>query len=82
MEQNENIIGPRYAIRLGDLQNWHVTTAVCGECRHRRVLRLWQVKRGQPEHTLLMTVEARLRCRECGYRGELNRILVTLVKRD
>ncbi len=82
MAQNENGLGPRYAIRLGDLQNWHVTTAVCGDCRHKRVMRLWEVKRGQPEHTLLMHVEARLRCRECGYRGELNWTFVSVAKLD
>ncbi len=59
MEQNENDLGPRYAVRLGDLQNWHVATAVCGECRHKRVMRLWEVKRGQPDHTLLMSVRGK-----------------------
>ncbi len=82
MEQNENGLGPRYAVRLRDLQNWHVATAVCGECRHKRVMRLWEIKRGQPDTTLLMSVEARLRCRECGYRGETNRILVSVARRD
>ena len=49
-EQRANL-GPKYAIRLGDLRNWHLLTAVCGACRHRRQMRLWQLKARHPDDT-------------------------------
>jgi hypothetical protein len=33
MEQSENI-GPKYAIRLRDLRQWHLITARCFQCSH------------------------------------------------
>lgn len=41
-ERNKNI-GPKYAVRLSSLRGWRVLTAVCGECRHRSQMRLWQL---------------------------------------
>ena len=79
-EQNTNI-GPRYAVRLSDLERWHVLTAVCSACRHRRQMRLWQLLAGRPPYTHLTDVEAKLRCQRCGNRED-NRVLVTMAARD
>jgi hypothetical protein len=38
MERTQNI-GPRYAIRLADLHNWHVVTATCLFCRRRAMVK-------------------------------------------
>ena len=79
-EQNANL-GPRYSVRLSDLERWHSLTAVCGECQHRRQMRIWQLTAGRPLDTRLTDVEAKLRCQRCGNR-EGNRVLVTMVERD
>ena len=79
-EQNGNL-GPRYAVRLDQLRNWHVLTAVCPECRHRVGMRLWQLTARHPGHEHLIDVEKRLRCRRCGNRTG-NRIYVTIADRD
>jgi hypothetical protein len=80
MEQRRNI-GPRYAIRLGDLRGWHIVTAVCGECRRTTNLNPWLLRAGRPDWTHLMDLEPRLVCRHCGNR-EANRLLVTMASRD
>ena len=79
-EQNANI-GQHYAVRLQDLRNWHLLTAVCGACRHQAWLRLWQLTAGQPAHARLIDIEARLRCQRCGNRAG-NRVLVSIAERD
>jgi DNA-directed RNA polymerase subunit RPC12/RpoP len=80
VERSANI-GPRHAVRLSDLERWHVLTAVCRECRHRRQMRLWQLTAGRPHYTHLTEIEGRLRCQKCGNR-ESNRVLVTMAERD
>jgi hypothetical protein len=79
-EQNANI-GPRYAVRLRDLRNWHVLTAVCGGCRHRCRVWLWQLKARHPDHARLTDIELKLRCLHCGNRAG-NRVLVTVADQD
>ncbi len=34
MEHPENILGPKYSIRMRDLRHWHIVTASCLQCRH------------------------------------------------
>ena len=34
----EDIIGPRYAIRLGGLKPWYVLKVACLQCRHTSVV--------------------------------------------
>jgi ribosomal protein L37E len=80
VERNTNI-GPRYAVRLGDLRGWHVLTAVCGACRHRSQMRLWQLTAGRRDDTHLLDLERKLRCRRCGNRAG-NKVLVTVAERD
>lgn len=76
-EQRANL-GPKYAIRLSDLRNWHLLTATCGVCRHRRQVRLWQLKARHPGYTHLIDVERKLRC---GNRAN-NHVLVEIADRD
>ena len=79
MEQKPNT-PPRYAIRLYQLERWHVLNVRCGHCRHTRRIRLWQLKLGLPGHTYLSEVEKRLVCQRCG-NSEDNRVLVTMMPR-
>ena len=81
MPERRANIGPRYAVRLSDLRRWHMLTAVCSSCRHRTRMRLWQLTVGQPAHTWLADIEARLRCRRCGNRND-NQVLVTVSDED
>ena len=37
MEQTENI-GPKHAIRLADLREWHIVTATCFKCGYQNEL--------------------------------------------
>lgn len=79
-EQRANL-GPKYAIRLGDLRNWHVLTAVCSACRHQRQVRLWQLKARHPDHVWLTDIERRLRCMRCGHRRN-NTVLVEIADQE
>ena len=82
MSEQRASLGPRYAIRLGQLKPWHILMAKCWVCGHRRQLRIWQLKAVLPEHrrenAWLTDVEKRLFCQRCGNRYE-NQVLV-LVK--
>jgi DNA-directed RNA polymerase subunit RPC12/RpoP len=77
-ERNANI-GPRYAVRLSDLEPYHLLTARCPFCGHTRRMRLWQLKAGRYPVIKLQEVEERLRCMRCGSRGEAQ-VLVTLAE--
>ena len=77
-ERNANI-GPRYAVRLSDLQPYHLLTARCLFCGHKRRMRLWQLKAGRHPAAKLQEVEGRLRCTRCGSRGEAQ-VLVTVAE--
>lgn len=79
-EQNENI-GSRHAVRLDQLRGWHVLTAVCGTCKRRAQMRLWQLTARNPGHVHLINLEAKLVCRQCGSRKG-NRVYVTLASRE
>jgi hypothetical protein len=80
MEQIGNI-PPRYAIRLGDLRHWHVVTVTCPTCGHKGRVDAARLGRGRPDHTRLMDLERKLRCRLCGNRED-NRILVSMASRE
>jgi hypothetical protein len=80
-EQSRNSIGLKYALRLGDLRNWHLLTAVCSACRHRRQVRLWRLKARHPDYVRLVDVERRLRCMRCGHRGD-NTVLVEIADQE
>ncbi len=84
MEQRENKngpgIGPRYAIRLADLRDWHVIGVICEGCRHRARVPPKLLTAGRPGHTRLIDLERKLVCSACGNRHG-NRLSVTMMDR-
>ena len=71
MEQKQNeILGPRHAVRLGDLRQWHVIEVRCFKCRNEgTVYPAVLLKTGRwTKHTRLVELEPRFRCRSCGNR--------------
>ena len=67
MEQKPNIVlGPRYQLRLEDLQDWHLLEVTCASCGHSGLLCPKQLRRQLPGYTRIVTVEARFTCRHCG----------------
>ena len=70
MEQNGNILGPKYAIRLGDLRPWHIVTVTCFRCRHTAKLAGDFLAWERDPHTHLIDLRAKLRCTNCGNRED------------
>lgn len=78
MEQNRNngaakprMPGPRYSLRLGDLRQWHVIEVRCFNCGREGTVypaALLKHSRRWNEHTRLVELEPRFRCRSCGNR--------------
>ena len=82
MEQLENInLGPRYALRLGELQRWHRLRVTCFRCRHESSVDPEKLRRRFREHTLLRDLEKKLVCTACGNRV-YNVIRVARLARD
>ena len=67
MEHPENI-GPKYAIRLGDLRSWHIVTARCFHCRHETEFTGDFISWERSPHTCLTELQPKLRCTQCGNR--------------
>ena len=67
MEQSENL-PPRYAIRLGDLREWHLVTATCFQCRHQADLTTRFLGWERPPHIYLSDLQRKLRCTHGGNR--------------
>jgi hypothetical protein len=80
MEQRENI-GPKYAIRLADLREWHIVTATCFQCRHQTELTAGFLTWERSPHAYLTELERKLRCTRCGNRKD-NTLSVRLVPRN
>lgn len=68
MEQNENIVGPIYSIRVRDIRRWHLMTGQCGKCRHHGPIRFEHVAWDQPRNAYVTDLEPKLRCTACGNR--------------
>lgn len=67
MEQYENeTLGPRYAVRLGELRQWHILRATCVRCRHVGIVEPTRLRCRWSEHTRLIELERKLRCTKCG----------------
>ena len=77
----DNRLPPRYAFRLEDLRVWHVIRVSCRICRHRAEITAAALTRSRPGYTRLADLEGRLRCRQCGARGQAS-LLVELRPRD
>jgi hypothetical protein len=60
--------GPKYAIRLSDLCEEHIITAVCFRCGHRERMPLATLTWERPGSMFLTRLEAKLRCLLCGNR--------------
>jgi hypothetical protein len=51
--------------RLADLRPWHVIEAICGQCNRATVLHHDALLRRRNPETLLIDLEAKLRCGSC-----------------
>lgn len=71
MERNANIVlGPRYALRLSQLRDWHELGIACATCGHRGTVYPHQLRSRFPEYTFLRDIEKRFTCKQCGSRGQ------------
>ena len=68
MEQKENNCLD-HAIRLADLREWHVITAVCFKCGYQGRLTASYLTWNQPPHTYLTELEPKLCCTRCHNRA-------------
>jgi hypothetical protein len=80
MEQKGNI-GPRYAIRLGELREWHIVTARCFRCGHHARLGNDFLTWERSPHAYLADLERKLRCTRCGNRRD-NTLSVSAASRN
>ena len=80
MEQNKNI-GPKYAIRVGDLHEWHIVMARCFKCGYQARIGSDVLAWERPPHTHITELERKLRCTRCGNRTG-NTLSVTTVPRN
>lgn len=80
MERNGNI-GPKYAIRLSDLCEWHILMARCFRCERQVRLTLPMLTFGRHPSTFLTKLEEKLRCTRCGNRAN-NSISVRRMPRN
>jgi hypothetical protein len=81
MEQYENIVGPKYAIRVADLRDWHVITAQCFRCGHQSRLKADFLAWERAPFTKLVDLERKLRCIQCGNRTD-NTLSVRMMPRN
>ena len=64
----EDILGPKYAVRLGDLRPWHVLGITCFSCRHTATVSPAPLMRRFGEHQCIAELEDRFACTACGNR--------------
>ena len=81
MEHPENILGPKYAIRMRDLRHWHIVTAECLQCRHETEFTGDFLAWERSPHTYLTDLQRKLRCTRCGNR-EGNTLSVRMAARN
>ena len=61
----EEILGPKYDVRLGDLRSWHVIAVTCMACGHVGVVHPGALLRHWSEHTRIVKLEEKMRCTSC-----------------
>lgn len=61
----EEVLGPRYAVRVGQLQSWHVLHVTCSGCGHVGAVHQRKLIAKCGEHARLIDVERRFRCAIC-----------------
>ena len=82
MEHLENDpIGPRYALRVERLRQWHVVRVTCDMCQHVGAIEAQVLIRKWPPYIRLVDLARRFRCERCGNRAG-NRWEVCRMKRD
>lgn len=67
MEQNRNV-GPRHAIRLSDLCEFHIVIATCPRCRRQTDITPGFLTWDRAPGTLLVELQRKLYCTHCGNR--------------
>ena len=65
-----NILGPRYAIRVGDLREWHVVHVRGTGCSHAGFVPAMLLIARWPVHERLSFLATRFRCSACGLRDD------------
>lgn len=65
---------------LGDLKEWHVLIAVCGNCTWQTTMDIGALARKHGQHMALETVRAKLHCRRC-YNRSGNSLKVAKIPR-
>lgn len=83
MEQKENRsvkIGARYAIKLADLQAWHIVSVSCRSCRHHGQIPIERLTARRPGHVRLMDLERKFVCTACGNR-QGNQLWIAMMDR-
>jgi len=82
MEQSTNNgLGPRYALTLARLRDWHVLEATCWHCRHSGTINPAWLRQRYAAATLLRDLMPRLVCTHCGNR-ESNTLEIMRQLRD
>ena len=82
MEHIKNdVLGPKFAIRLGDLGWYHRLRAVCFKCRKETVIDPEILRARFDANTFIVGLEERIRCGGCGNRFG-NRLSVGQLARD
>jgi ribosomal protein L37E len=56
-------------MRLADLRAWHVLHAICGACGHVSEVPVVRLMRGGAPDTAIRSLNEKLRCRRCRWKG-------------
>ena len=65
----EEILGPKYDVRLGDLKPWHVLRVTCLQCRRAATVSPAPLLAKFGQHQRIVGIEERFACTDCGNRG-------------
>lgn len=75
---NIEVLGPKYEVRLRDLQAWHRLRVTCGRCRHVGMLTPSTLVARFPPYSRLADLEKNLRCTRCQNRMPNSWVVVRL----
>ena len=60
------ILGPKYAVRLGDVKRWHVIIVKCWQCARSGLVDPEDLRGRINQIERINRVEERFRCKSCG----------------
>ena len=60
------VLGPKYAIRLGDLKPWHIITVKCWRCPRKGLVDPEDLRDWIDDRESIIKIEDRFRCKGCG----------------